>query len=63
MDEVTWTVTEPNGNTSVQDPKEKHCFLKLIDIPSDMPEGQKTFALQFNSMREMLIKNGLMNKK
>lgn len=60
MEDVTWTTSSP---VNIPSGAKKHAFVKEIDIPNDMPDGQKSFALSYNSMREMLMNNGLMNKK
>jgi hypothetical protein len=61
MEEITWTTS---GEPSPPAPGvKKHPFVREIDIQADMQEGQKNFAQTYNSMREMLLSNGLMNKK
>lgn len=62
MENIEWTVTEPSGEVK-STKKTKHPFVAAFKVTDDMSEGQKVTIETFNSMRQMLIDNDLMNKK
>lgn len=62
MEKIEWTVTEPS--TEVKSTKRtKHPFVAPFKVTDDMSEGQKVTIETFNSMRQALLDNDLMNKK
>lgn len=62
MEKIEWTVTEPSGEVK-STKKTKHPFVASFKVTDDMSEGQKVTIETFNSMRQMLLDNDLMNKK
>lgn len=66
-DEVIWDITEAaeggDDGSAPAPSSEKHPFVQLLPISDDMADGQKEFARLFNSMRDMLMNNGMMKKK
>ncbi|CAH1205642.1 hypothetical protein PAECIP111893_02384 [Paenibacillus plantiphilus] len=62
MPDIEWTVTEPSGEVK-STKKTKHPFVAAFKVTDDMSEGQKATIETFNSMRQMLLDNDLMNKK
>jgi len=61
MSGISWTVSGGNGLPSA--PSEKHPYITEKRITEGMSEGQKSFVRDFNSMRNMLVKYDLMEKK
>lgn len=59
--EITWTVTEPNG--TVTSTKKKMQFVTPIKVTDNMDDNQKLFFTNYNNMQKELIKNGLMETK
>lgn len=59
---IEWTVTEANGE--VTRPKgNKHPYVAPFKMTTDMSDGQRSTVETINSMRQMLLDNGLMHKK
>ncbi len=66
MNEHTqWVVTEPGKAPQrvVSKATEKHPFISEKRITEGLSDGQKSFIRDFNSMRNMLVKHDLMEKK
>lgn len=62
MDEITWTVTEPNGKVTVLG-KGKMAHKQPFEVNDKTPKGQIPVIEGWNQMRECLIENGLMESK
>lgn len=58
MEKVTWELS--NGQP---DKAEKMRHIAEIQITDDMSQGTRDFAVNYNEMRDMLLKNNLMKKK
>lgn len=61
MPEISWTVS--GGGSSVPLLTEKHPYISEKRITEGLSDGQKAFIRDFNSMRNMLVKYDLMDKK
>lgn len=59
---INWTVTEPTGKVK-RVAEKKHPHLVELEIKEGIAKGQKAFAENYNSMRKMLLDNGLMESK
>lgn len=55
MSNVSWTVTEPDGKSSVVTTLPKLPYQPEIEVTEKMPKGQLAFAEGFNAMRKRLI--------
>lgn len=62
MPDVNWTVSEPTGKPK-RVVEKKHPFLSELEIKEGIAKGQKAFAENYNSMRKMLMDNGLMEDR
>ncbi|GAB7057346.1 hypothetical protein JCM16163A_40950 [Paenibacillus sp. YK5] len=60
--EVKWEVSVP-GNLQDDANKEKMRFISEIPITDDMSQGTRDFAVNYNEMRAMLLKNNLMKRR
>lgn len=60
MKEITWKVSGGGGAVT---PTEKHPFISEKRITEGLSDGQKAFIRDFNSMRNMLVKYDLMEKR
>jgi hypothetical protein len=65
MIEVTWTVTEASGNSSVVTSQPKLPYQPEIEITPTMKKekGQLAFAEAFNGMRKRLIETNQMESR
>lgn len=63
MDEVTWTVTQPDGTSEVISKREPIPFLPPCEITEKMPKAQVAFAEGWNKMRDRLLEIGEMRTK
>jgi hypothetical protein len=65
MSEVTWTVTEASGKSSVVTSSPKLPYQPEIEITSVMKKekGQLAFAEAFNAMRKRLIELNQMESR
>ena len=61
MNEVTWTVTQPDGKVTTT--ADKHPYVMPIKVPKDVDEKTKQFWDNYNSMQKKLMENGLMESK
>ncbi len=61
MEDVTWTVTEPNGKVTKQGKKMAH--KAPFEITEKTAKAQIPVMEGWNSMRQCLIENGLMEEK
>lgn len=61
MEEVTWTVTEPDGKVSVQGKKRPH--RAPFEITDKTPKGQIPVIEGWNEMRQDCIDHGIMEPK
>lgn len=63
MQEITWTVSNPDGS-SVETGKVKQLpHYEEVTIDESMKGGTLEFAKRYNAMRGALLENGLMKKK
>lgn len=60
MPDVTWTIGQVGQSAAVS---EKHEYLPPMRQAEGMSAGQKETVRRYNSMRDMLIKHGLMEDK
>lgn len=60
MEEITW---ELSNGLPAPEKVEKLPFLAPLTITADMSQGQKEFALNYNTMQAMLIQYKLMKTK
>lgn len=60
MEEVTWTISGPNGS---QPAVKQMPHAPEVAVTDEMSSGSKEFARIYNEMRVKLIENGLMKKK
>ncbi|GCL71796.1 hypothetical protein [Paenibacillus naphthalenovorans] len=60
--EVKWEVSEP-GILQDDANKEKMRFIAEIHVTDDMSQGERNFAVNYNEMRAMLLKNNLMKRR
>lgn len=63
MSEISWTVSGGGTSVKVTEATEKHPYISEKRITEGISEGQKAFLREFNSMRNMLVKHNLMEKK
>ena len=59
---INWTVAGPTGKVK-RVVEKKHPHLAEIEIKEGIAKGQKVFAENYNSMRKMLLDNGLMEDR
>lgn len=60
----TWGVIgEGSAARPTSSSTEKHPYIPEKRITEGISEGQKSFLREFNSMRNMLVKHDLMEKK
>ncbi|OMF48593.1 hypothetical protein [Paenibacillus peoriae] len=55
--DVEWTVTNPKAGSA------KHEYVAKLKVSEDFNDSQKDMVTNFNSMRDFLFNNGLMEKK
>lgn len=61
-----WKITGPGKTVSTSTSTAAKKMLphyKELPVTDDMPEGQRNFAIQYNTMRAKLIEHGLMKSK
>lgn len=68
MSNIGWHRLNPSptvnvGTTEQAKPIEKHEYLPPMRALNEMTEAQKETVRRYNSMRDMLIKHGLMDSK
>lgn len=63
MSEVTWTVSEPNGEMKKVSSKPKLSFRPAFKVNDKTPETQVAGANIFNEMRQRLIELGEMESR
>lgn len=63
MDNITWTITEPNGNVTVQGNKAKVPYVALQRTNDKMTDSQKEGVRVWNLMVRTLQENGLMEER
>ena len=63
MSEVTWTVTEASGKSTVVTSLPKLPYQGEIEITDKLPKGQLAFAEAFNAMRKRLIELNQMESR
>lgn len=63
MSEVTWTVTEPNGEAKTVGKKTQLAYLEAFESNSNTPKAQLVTINGWNAMRQCLLDNGLMKTK
>ncbi|NEU27021.1 hypothetical protein G3M74_13040 [Paenibacillus polymyxa] len=55
--DVEWTVTNSKASSA------KHEYVAKLKVLEDFNDAQKDMVTNFNSMRDFLFNNGLMEKK
>lgn len=63
MSDVQWTVGHIGHAAPQPQTSEKHEYLAPMRQTEGMSAGQKETVRRYNSMRDMLIKHGLMDDK
>lgn len=63
MSEISWTVSGGGGSSVPSVYSEKHPFISEKRVTEGLSDGQKLFIRDFNSMRNMLVKYDLMEKR
>jgi len=63
MNEVTWTVTEPNGAVKMVGKQVQLPHYDAFEITKDTTKEMKVTIDRWNLMRQSLLDNGLMKSK
>lgn len=62
-DEITWTVTEPDGRVTVQSNRKKIPFVQEFEVTDKTPKNQLFTIEMWNKMRQRLLELGEMEPK